>query len=178
MPREHQNNVIAFIRDQPHGVGRAFPTAFPDVRTQVHHLALNRAARRVGTQGVDTNTNAVRLSLDDAIVGLLDLDDLAINRADDAQRNGRYVPARIAKQQEKQHEQPKRQDDKPRADVNVKRHAGYCDQDHRQQALPGNERNSLTAHQLIVLFGNCTRRSLGFSAESIRLECAPRKHLV
>jgi len=95
-----KHHAVTFVRLDPKCICRAFHPGTLDFRTQVHDAALDWASCRVGAQCVDADAYSVGFTLHGAMFGGLYLDNLAINRADNAQRYRWDVTVRVTIQEE------------------------------------------------------------------------------
>jgi hypothetical protein len=116
---------------------------------------------------IDTNEDAVRLSLYDAAVDEVDSDDAAVDRADDPEGRGRNRPAGIPKDQPEEAEQDERQHDE--RGMQVAEHQPRANQgsDQERCALAGHERVSASAQDGSRRIQNAARSSSS-AAESTR----------
>jgi len=79
VPMKLKHNAFALIRLDPQGVRGTFRPNTLDPGMQVHYSPLDRTSRRVATHCVDTDSNPVRLTLNDTAIGRLDFNNFTIN---------------------------------------------------------------------------------------------------
>ena len=140
-----EHHTVPLIGLNPQRVGRTIGPDTFRARVKIHDASFDRAAGRIGTPRVDANAHTMSLALDDAAIRDIDLDNLAIDRADDAQRNRRYIALRVSEQQEQQHESHQRQQRQPRLGVAQHEHNQCGDQRQQRQAFMSDEWVALTS---------------------------------
>jgi hypothetical protein len=94
-----QHHIIALVGLEPEPVAaiRAYSGAIN--RAQVHDLAFNRGARRVGTEAVYLDVDPLRPAVQYALVSPVNADNSPVDRAYDTQWRGRNRAMRITKNQ-------------------------------------------------------------------------------
>ncbi len=76
---------------------------------QIHNFAFHRRACGVRAKIINLNTNAARLSMQDALINEIYLDHTPVDRADDTEGCRRNFASRVTEQQKQDHEQERRE---------------------------------------------------------------------
>jgi hypothetical protein len=139
MPVKLQDNIVILIRANPQAAGFTRHLFVWLVAAKIHDLALNRATRRIGSETVHANNYLVGLAIEDALVRKADVDDGAVDRADNTEWHGGYIAARIAKYEGKVGKQQDRKNCE--APTSVLPDEPDCDQGYNQKgnAFPGDK---------------------------------------
>ena len=78
-----QHHVIALVGPDPESVGAVFPDSLGCHGPQVLDLTLDRRSSCIGSQAVDAYVDTMRLTLQDTLIGAVDLHHAAIDGTDD-----------------------------------------------------------------------------------------------
>jgi hypothetical protein len=144
---ELQDNVIAFVALNPECIGTVVHDLFAVHRSQIHDLALDWRTSGVRAEAVDPNANTMRFAVQHTFVREIDINDPAIDRADNAEWRCRYAAARIAKYEyQDEYQQGRRHGE---CDIEVTQSQAECHDGNDQEgnALMGNKWIASTFHK-------------------------------
>ena len=139
-----QDNIVALIGLHPKCVSGVISDCIGRHGVQIHYLALNRAASRVGAEAVYPYGNSMRLALKYALVRLIHLNHYPIDRTHHTEWHCGYVPTWVSKNQKKHDEKDNRTALKDNAEISKRKPTQNDRDEQKRNALVGNERVSST----------------------------------